>query len=361
MKLVDINGRFLTQPVTGVQRYASQLVQALDRHLANDPELRGRCRVRILAPPRGARALDLGHIVIQPVGVLGGNAWEQLELPRHVRGLLVNLCNTAPLARPGVVTIHDASVFAVPETYTRAFGAWYRTLLPMLGRRAVRVITISNFSRSELSRWARIPEHKMDVIHLGGEHIVETPADLAVFQRIAVQRGSYILAVGSRSPHKNLARVGQAVARLGEAALPVVVAGGSNAKIFAGRAGHSGPPWIDAGYVTDGELRALYENAACFVFLSLYEGFGLPPLEAMVCGCPAVVAQTASLPEVCGAAVLYCNPLDAEDIAAKIRTVISDCAMRQELRRRGVERAAGLTWRHTAKHLLQIIERIPGP
>jgi glycosyltransferase involved in cell wall biosynthesis len=358
MKPVDINGRFLTQPVTGVQRYASQLVQALDRQLADSPGLRARCRVRILTPTRGARALELEHISVEPVGKLRGNPWEQLELPAYVRGLLLNLCNTAPLVRPAVVTIHDASVFAVPDAYSRAFRTWYRILLPFIGRRALRVITSSRFSRAELSRWAGILEQKVEVIALGGEHIVGTPADPAVFQRLPVQNRRYILAVGSRSPHKNLSAVAEAIRRLGPDAVPLVLAGGFNARIFAETTGLNDRACYDAGYVTDGELRALYENAGCFVFPSLYEGFGLPALEAMVCGCPAVVARAASMPEVCGEAVLYCDPRNPEDIAVKIRTVMGDPALREELRRRGFERAAKLTWRNAAASLMQTLERI---
>jgi glycosyltransferase involved in cell wall biosynthesis len=358
MRLVDINGRFLTQSVTGVQRYATELVRALDCQLAESSELRERYRFRLVTPSRGAQQLELTHIPVEAVGHLRGNPWEQLELPLHAcRRLLLNLCNTAPLICAAVVTIHDASVFAVPEAYSAAFRTWYRILLPAVGRRALRVITVSNFSRDELSRRAGISASKVDVIPLGGEHVLQNPADLSIFRRLPVEQGHYILAVGSRSPHKNLAAVVKAISRLGPNAPPLVVAGGSNSRIFSEQR-TSGGAYHLAGYVTDAELRALYENAVCFVFPSLYEGFGLPPLEAMACGCPAVVSNAASLPEVCGNAVLYCNPLDPDDIATNIGALIADSALREDLRGRGAARAKRFTWRQAAEGFVRSIDSL---
>lgn len=359
MRLVDINGRFLTQATTGVQRAALELVQALDRQLAAMPALRARYSFRLTTPARHTRGVAFQYIPTVAVGHLGGHAWEQLELPIYARGrLLLNFCNTAPLVGQTLVTIHDASVFAVPEAYSLAFRAWYRTLLPMIGRRSLRVITDSRFSRDELSQRAGIPSEKIDVIPLGAEHILETPADPAILARIPVEVGRYILAVGSQSPHKNIGAVRSAVSRLGAQGLPLVVAGGANPRVFGGKPVDDGQALHVPGYVTDGELRALYENATCLVYPSLYEGFGLPPLEAMLCGCPAVVANAASLPEICGDAALYCNPRDPDDIAGKIRTLIEEPALKDELRCRGMERARNFTWRRASEALLSIIDGV---
>jgi glycosyltransferase involved in cell wall biosynthesis len=359
MSFVDINGRFLTQATTGVQRYAAQLVQALDRQLTGNAGLRSRYRLQLIAPRTPPpRALPLQHIPTVTTGRLGGHGWEQLELPIHSRGrLLLNLCNTAPLAGQTVVAIHDASVFAVPEAYSLAFRTWYRTMLPVLGRRAQQVVTVSEFSRGELSRLAGIPPEKVVVIPLGAEHLLETPADLSILARLPIMPERYILAVGSRSPHKNLQAAIRAVSQLDSDRLPLVIAGGSNRRIFAGQDGDVGR-FHEAGYVTDGELRALYEHAACFVYPSLYEGFGLPPLEAMACGCPTVVSNTTSLPEVCGDAALYCDPRNPEDIAAGLRMLIQVPARRDELRRRGLARAREFTWGRAAGALLDLIARV---
>jgi glycosyltransferase involved in cell wall biosynthesis len=357
MRQIDINGRFLTQATTGVQRVAEQLVLALDSELAADPELRSRYSFRLLTPVgNGQRRLALTHIQTAAVGRLSGQLWEQVELPGQSRGrLLINLCNTAPLGVRSVVVIHDASVFAVPSAYSRAFRIWYRTLIPLLGRRALRVVTVSQFSRGELSRLAGISPDKMDLLPLGAEHILRAPADLGIFKRVPVERGRFILAVGSRSPHKNVGAVVTAISRMGAEQLPLVLAGGSNPRVFGGSDAVDG---LQAGYVTDGELRALYENAACFVYPSLYEGFGLPPLEAMLCGCPAVIANAASLPEVCGDAALLCDPRDPDDIARNICMVTGDQACRDDLRKRGLDRARTYTWKRAAQALLAILDRV---
>jgi glycosyltransferase involved in cell wall biosynthesis len=359
MSGIAINGRFLTQPVTGVQRTALEIVRALDRRLAKDPALRRRWSFRLLVPSTGARALPLRHIPTVAVGRRGGHAWEQLDLPAHVRGdLLLNFCNTAPLRGRVVVTIHDASVFAVPAAYTRAFRLWYRTLLPLLGRRARRIVTDSEFSRGELARWARIPPARTTVVHLGGEHILDAPADPRVFERLGLAGRPYVLTVSSRSPHKNFAGIARAAERPELADVAFVAAGGGNARVFGGEAAAHDGRFHAAGYVTDGELRALYEHALCFVYPSFYEGFGLPPLEAMVCGCPALVSRAASLPEVCGDAALYCDPHDAGDIARGIATLVGDAALRAALAHRGREHARHFTWDASAGRFLDLLAEL---
>src|SRR4051812_9702277 len=203
MRLVDINARFLTQATTGVQRVAEELVRALDRELQASSDLRKRYSFRLLAPAGERRRIDLNQINTVEVGRLRGQQWEQLELPAYSGGrLLLNLCNTAPVGVRSLVVIHDASVFAVPQAYSPAFRSWYRLLLPLLGRRALRVITVSRFSREELSRLAGIPDDKIEVISLGADHLLQSAADSGVFHRVPAAPGRYILAVGSRSPHK---------------------------------------------------------------------------------------------------------------------------------------------------------------
>ena len=359
MSRIDINGRFLTQRMTGVQRCGIEWVRGLDRRLAADPAIRERYSFRLLTPRSVRTSLALSHIPSFAVGRLSGQAWEQLELPLHSRGgLLLNFCNTAPVTARTVATIHDASVFAVPEAYSAAFRSWYRTLLPLLGRRALRVITVSRFSQGELADRARIPRRRVDVVHLGAEHILRTRADPGIFSKLSVQPGNYLLTVGSHSPHKNFGAVVTAMSRLDGIGLPLVIAGGVNPRIFDNNSESRRAGFQEAGYVSDEELKALYQNAACFIYPSLYEGFGLPALEALSCGCPCVVSNAASLPEICGDAVLYCNPHDPADIARQIRTVLEQPATREELRRRGPERARQFTWDGSTDALLKVIESV---
>jgi glycosyltransferase involved in cell wall biosynthesis len=131
-----------------------------------------------------------------------------------------------------------------------------------------------------------------------------------------------------------------------------------NPEVFSSRSVPEHTHLRFAGYVTDAELRALYEQAACLVYPSFYEGFGLPPLEAMCCCCPVVAARAASLPEVCGDAAMYCDPADASDIARVVQRVVSDSAMQEDLRQRGAERARRFSWSGAATSMLNLLDRL---
>ena len=358
MTPIFVNGRFLTQQTTGVQRFAREIVKALDALLVAEGN-RVRRRIVLLMPTGAAAPAGLHMIESRTVGVLRGHPWEQLELPRHTRGgVCLNLCNTAPLAgRSTVVAIHDAGVFAVPAAYSRPFRLWYRLLHPQLGRRAVRILTLSEFSRAELGRHVGIAPDRITIIPAGGEHILAEPADSRILQRLGL-KGRYVLAVSSRSPHKNFAGIQAAMKLIRHRDITLVFAGGANPRIF-----RSGEELSDdscmAGRVTDPELRALYESAECFVYPSFYEGFGFPPLEAMTSGCPVVVSRAASLPEVCGEAAVYCDPNDPADIGRALDEVLESAELRTELRRRGKERASQFTWSRSGTALLGLLDGVP--
>lgn len=354
---VFLNGRFASQTVTGVQRYAGELIDALDQELKREHP--ASAAVSLLVPPK-SRLPVLDRIRVRQVGRLRGHAWEQLELPWYARGgLLVNLANTGPLLkRLQIVTMHDASPWVLPETYSLPFRLWYRLLLPQLGRVARRVVTDSEFSKAELRHHAGIPDHKLRVILLSGEHIHKAPADCTVLARLGLAPRGYVLTVGSQSPHKNVQVVLDAMRYLGEPRFAVVLAGGHNPRIFGPNRVAIAPGIKSAGYVSDGELRALYENAGCFVYPSLYEGFGLPPLEAMMCGCPVIVSQEASLPEVCGDAAVYCDPRSPKSVSESIERVMLDEGLQHQLRTLSRSRARQFSWSASARALLALIREL---
>jgi glycosyltransferase involved in cell wall biosynthesis len=138
----------------------------------------------------------------------------------------------------------------------------------------------------------------------------------------------------------------------------LVLAGGANQRVFSGSPELTDPRYRSAGYVTDSELRALYEHAVCLVYPSLYEGFGLPPLEAMACGCPVITSRAASLPEVCGEAALYCDPRDPADIAQAMRRVLGSEELRRDLRQRGLERSSQFRWSGSGEAVLSVLEEV---
>lgn len=344
MTQLFVNARFLTQDIVGVQRYATEISK----------------RLKVLRPdtrfltPRGVKHPELAaQLGAETVGRSSGHVWEQGELLARTRsGALLSLCNTGPLAHPRqVVTLHDASPFAVPEAYSRAFRSWYYVLFKGFGRTARAILTSSHFSKLELVRRMRIPEHKLKVVYLGREHLLEVRSDLSILDKHALRQRPFLLAVGSSSPHKNFGALVRALEKLGETSFGVVIAGGSNPRVHA-TAGTLPENVTHVGYVSDGELRALYEHAAGFVHPAYYEGFGIPPLEAMTLGCPVLVSNAASLPEVCGDAALYFDPFNEDDIAAKIQTFMQDKDLQTRLRTLGTAQAEHFSWDGAARDVL---------
>lgn len=354
---IYLNGRFVTQVVTGVQRYATELVGALDRLITRGAGPPGHAW-SLLIPPGSTGDLSFTSLTVQTIGRLRGHAWEQLELAAHSRdGVLLSFGNTGPLRHSRqIVTIHDASVFRHPEAYTFAFRTWYQFLLPRLARRAVSVLTDSDFSSSELSECLDIAPGRVRVVRLGGEHMLAVTPDSSILARHELEGRPYILVSGNRSPHKNLAVVAAAVELLPSQTFDVVVVGAHNPAVLRGvaQAWPTNTRWL--GYVPDAQLRALYEHAACFVYPSLYEGFGLPPLEAMTCGCPVLLSRAAALPEVGGEAVRYFDPRSPDALARELDEVMGSPDLRTELRHRGLERAMEFSWQGAAAAVLRAVE-----
>lgn len=348
MSRLFVNARFLTQEITGVQRYAVEISKRLKTL---------RPETRFLTPGGVKHEALAEQLEAEVRGRLAGHAWEQLELPLLTRGgPLLSLCNTGPLFHPRqVVTLHDAAAFAVPEAYSRAFRSWYRVLFTGLGRTARGILTSSHFSERELKRYAGIPEDKLLAAHLGREHIFATPADPGILDKYSLRERLFLLAVGSSSPHKNFGTLVRALESLGETDFGVVIAGGSNPRVHAAT-GTLPKSVTHVGYVSDGELRALYEHAAGFVHPAYYEGFGIPPLEAMTLGCPVVVSNAASLPEVCGEAALYFDPFNEADIADKIQRFMQDEALQTRLRTLGSAQAERFSWERTTREVLTFTE-----
>jgi glycosyltransferase involved in cell wall biosynthesis len=357
MKRISINGRFLSQPVTGVQRYAHELIRELDRLLTSLPA--GTAPVEVLVPRNAREYPSYKSLVVKEVGRLTGQAWEQLELPLHCSGkILFTPCGGAPLLHAfNVVTIHDTAVFATPKAYSEFYGIWYRLVHSRLSRTARRVITVSEFSKSELVRWCSIAPSRVTVTHLGCDHVAALQADWTILDRHGLRNSSYVLAVSSRNPNKNFRGVARAMNLLGDRAAPFVIAGNVNSQVF-GENETLPASVIQLGYVSDAQLRALYEGAGCFVFPSFYEGFGLPPLEAMTCGCPVIAGDIGALRETCGDAALFCDPADASSIADSIACVMADSKLRQHLIERGHMRTQGFCWARTAAETWKILQEV---
>jgi alpha-1,3-rhamnosyl/mannosyltransferase len=232
---------------------------------------------------------------------------------------------------PVVVTVHDLSVFRHPDTFNRWTRGYSRIFLPRLARRARLVIAVSEFTKAEAVELLGVEPDRVRVI----PHGVTSP-----FEPYGPSAGGdYALAVGTLEPRKNLARAVLAAERAG-VELRVV-----------GPPGWGGVDIDTVGFVEDEELARLYRGAQCLVYPSLYEGFGLPVLEAMACGTPVVTSATGATAEVAGDAAVLVDPLDVDALAAGIREAID---RREELRAAGLERASQFTWEKAARQTVDV-------
>ena len=358
-----INGKFTSQPITGVQRVAYELTRAMQMRESQGGDLEIFVPQDTMEPGaslKGQRRFPW----------LRGTLWEQITLPIASRGkTLINLCNTNPiLKRRQVVMVHDMAIYDVPNGFSKKFRLWYQLLFTMLPRMEPLVLTVSAFSKSRISHHLKIDESRIAVIQPGADHLDRVVPDYSVIERLELKQDAYCVIVGSLDPRKNLQRVLEAISSLGHLRdVKFVIVGGRNNRIFASEnmdeAARS-KQIVWAGFVSDGELKALYEQAGCLVFPSLYEGFGLPPLEAMYCGCPVIASSRTSLPEVCGDAAMYCDAASAEDIAEKISLMMTQSALRQGYRSKGMAHAQSYRWDKSAKTLLDVLygkENTPAP
>jgi glycosyltransferase involved in cell wall biosynthesis len=343
---VYINGRFVTQTLSGVQRFATELTRAMQ-------DLQGE-NMRVLVPPPGSSAYPGAH----EVGKMHGQLWEQWDLPRHATdGFLVNLGNTAPLrGRRQLLVIHDAGVFSTPEAYSLKFRLWYKTMQTALVKFGTPIVTVSEFSRGEIMRHLHARLGQVSVMPEGVDHVGRIVAEHDVLARHGLESGRFVLAVGTLAAHKNLPALGCLAKRLAHRDVPLIIVGSLGGTAFQSD-GTSGLPQPARyiGRVTDGQLKALYQAAACFVFPSRYEGFGLPVVEAMASACPVVAADIPALRETCGDNVVFCDPFSPEDIADRVCQVLDDENLQANLRIAGLEHTRAMTWDRAAQVLQDII------
>ena len=345
--MIAVNSRFLTQRITGVQRFALEISKALT-------ELRDDL---VFLSPRGVMFPELAHkLNVQSFGRLKGHLWEQLELPVKLREmgspLLLNLANTAPLFYTNqIVTIHDLAVFRFPESFSKAFSTFYKFLLPRIARNSRMVLTVSEFSKGEIVNLLGIPDEKIHVIYNAvSENIKCQPVPLE-------KKEKFILTVSSLDPRKNLENLVRAFTSSNLKGYKLKIAG-AESRVFSKVAFEVKSPDVEfLGYQRDDELSRLYERASLFVYPSLYEGFGIPPLEAMKCGTPVIVSRAASLPEVCGDAALYVGT-DVESIKEGMERVLSDKSLMEELIRKGVKRVKGFSWQKSTKKLNRLLDTL---
>lgn len=337
---VGVNGRFRAQSLTGVQRYAAEVVRALEA----ETKVRGLPPMEVYVP--------LGR---RWASGLAGHLWDQAIFPlRAGNALLLGLGNVGPVwVRRQIVVVHDAAIHDVPDSYRLSYRLIHSTVQRALVLRGARLATVSAFSRERLATALGISPEAIAVTGVGSDHIERCEPDPGILGRLGLQARGFVLAVASRAPHKNSVLLERAAAPLARRGLRLVLVG-APASPFAAL---DGPPssLVGSGALGDPELRALYEHALALVFPSIYEGFGLPPLEAMRLGCPVLIARVRPLLEHCGDAALSFSPDDVGELLERVDRLRLDDALRVELVSRGRRTAAGWRWSDVAGRILDLL------
>jgi glycosyltransferase involved in cell wall biosynthesis len=325
---VAINARAAARrEIGGVERLAREMAMLLP---ALNPD-----RYRVLKP-RPALAHRAGH------------AWEQAALPVLARDaqVIYSPANLAPLAsRKNVVVIHDVAALRHPEWYRPAYVAYQRALLPRIARRALLVITVSEFSKAELTDVLGLDPASIVVVPNGVDGRFKPSADQRAVRAAHRLERPYVLVVGTRIARKNVAALASAARRLDKAGVELIHAGSGRHYMRA----EAGGALRELGYVAEEQLPGLYAGALALAMPSLYEGFGLPCLEAMACGTPVVAADRAALPETTGGAAVLVDPDDTTAFTDALERLVADSAYRHDLAMRSVERAHPFTWLRTAQ------------
>jgi glycosyltransferase involved in cell wall biosynthesis len=341
MAAIALNARFYSHVPTGMQRYGIEMADRLSDLLDV---------VRPSSPLRGA----------------AGHLWEQVYLPAVSRKrLLWSPNNTGPLAvERQVCTMHDIIPVERPEWFNARFAGWYRWLLPRLTNRVRHLIAVSQFTKDRLVERFKIRPEKVTVVWNGvdAQFRPRTRDEIEeVRAALGIRRPRYLLSLGSLEPRKNIRRLLSVWVRL-KGELPedlglVVVGSKGGSLVFRDDGVTEEPDGVQfTGYARQQDLPALYSGALGLVYPSLYEGFGLPPLEAMACGTPVIASNTTSLPEITGGVALLVDPLDEDAIADAILRLVRDQELRSALRIRSLERAAHMTWDAAATRTRKVLE-----
>lgn len=355
---VVVNCRFLTRPVTGVERYAIEMVQALAAI---------RSDLMLVAPPTPPSQRDeLGGLTVMTIGALSGHAWEQVSLPRRLRAmgepLLLDPANTGPLGyRNQVAVIHDVTHHRHPDSHSRAFRWWYSAMTPRLVHRARGVATVSEFSKAEIA-----------ALYGRSDVAVTTNAvgDWVAGPRVrparagALEDTPFFLAVGSRAAHKDLATAYRAfdIYRAAGGTAMLAVVGASHRSFSSGQEDAAAPPpseaVLDLGRVSDEELSWLYAHTHGFVFPSRYEGFGIPAIEAQAAGAPVIASDIPVFRETLaeGSALMF--PAGNPVALAASMAELGDPRRSAALRAAGTRNARRYSWSSSASALSRLIDRL---
>lgn len=301
---IIINGRFLLHRVTGVERYAREIIAELDKIIEPGS-------VTMAVPPEIEDIPSYQNIEVIRTGKLHNRLWEHISFPWYVhkmRAISLNLCNVAPLPSPGIVCIHDVKVKATPQYFSKRFRLWYNILLMNATKRAKTIITVSEFSKREICKYFNVNAKKIHVIPNAWQHYERISYDEDTLEKYGLEKEQYFFSMCSLEPNKNFKWIAEAAKQNPD--MTFAVAGSINEKVFADGMGFVCPRNMKLlGYVSDEEAKTLMRDCRAFLFPTFYEGFGIPPLEAISAGAKQVViSDTEAMHEIFEDSVVYIDP-----------------------------------------------------
>lgn len=304
MQRIIVNGRFLLHRVTGVERYAHEILYELDKMIQPG-------EYELAIPPGVKNIPTYKNIKVAEIGKLHNRLWEHVSFPAYVRkrnGISLNLCNVAPLIAPGFVCIHDVKIKACPQYFSRKFILWYNILFSNETRRSKKIITVSEFSKREICKYYKVEPEKVEVIPDAWQHYERIEYDEKALETYGLERNAYFFSMCSLEPNKNFKWIAEVARRNPDHIF--AVSGSVNKTVFAEGLGFDCPNNMKLlGYVSDEEAKTLMRECSAFLFPTIYEGFGIPPLEAMSAGAKRiVVSDTEVMHEIFEDSVSYIDP-----------------------------------------------------
>jgi glycosyltransferase involved in cell wall biosynthesis len=354
-----INGDFVTLRRNGVARYAREVTRQLDGLIAEGHPLARDLDVELIAPRQPDESLQCIPVRVVPEFRYPRlpQFWVQMQLPFHVQGGLLSFCNLAPVAvNRHIACIHDLHTKLMPESYGRLFRLAHQVILPLVGRRAQRITTVSGLSKQHLVEHGVAPEQKISVTYNGSDHARAWDASRS---RLNAGTRPYAVCFGRPEKYKNTQLLVALAPKLAQIGLDLWVVGDIDQDMFAGLPAATSNVRL-LGRIGDDDLAKALSGATCFLFPSRIEGFGIPAVEAMIHRCPVVASTAKCLPEICGEAALYADPDDLDSWFEAVRRLSSDTTMRDQLIELGLARAERYSWRAIAERYLALMAEVDG-
>lgn len=315
MKKIIFNGRFLTQKITGVQRYAIEMLKGIDDNIS---KMNFNYHFEIVHPKGKLYSLNLNNIKEIEFGKKQGHLWEQIELNKYKKSnnsFLISLTGSGPIFDTDLLILHDVG-FLNNEFYSKKYKIWYKFITNKLIKNTKKIITISNFSKNEIKKFFNTKKD-IEVIYEGYEQIERVKADNSILDKLNIINKPFFFSLGSLKPSKNIEMIAKAAIKLPENTF--LITGEKNEKIFKkSMLKFEEKNIIFTGYLSDSEIKALYEKCEAFIFPSLYEGFGLPPLEAKICGANLILSNIEPLQEIFKDYAYYVDPKNSRTLVEAI-------------------------------------------